>query len=104
MGTLRIIAELQFQDVTNGSGMWYEFATINFAHMAIIMFFVSVTVCIIVSLLTAPQSEAQLSGLSFGALSDEQKAYSKNSYSTIDIVASVVLIALVIGVLTYFVG
>jgi len=104
MATLRIVAELQFQDITSGSGLWYAFAKTNFAHMAIIMFFISMAVCIVVSLMTAPQSEAQLSGLTFGSLSEEQKMYSKNSYSTVDIVVSVTLIGMVVGVLTYFVG
>ena len=43
-------------------------------------------------------------GLSFGTLTDEQRIENKNSYDTIDIVLSVILVVLIIGVLSYFTG
>ena len=102
MGTLRIIAELSIQE--GDSGLIHTFATINFAHMAIIMFVACVIVCISVSLLTTPPVEAQLSGLTFGTLTQEHKQSAKNSYSTIDIVASVILVSVIIAILAYFTG
>jgi len=63
-----------------------------------------VIVCILVSLLTPAPSAAQLEGLTFGTLTAEQKASAKDSYSTLDIVASVVLVIFIIGILAYFTG
>ncbi|MEM9821857.1 MAG: sodium:solute symporter [Bacteroidota bacterium] len=102
IGTLRIIAELSV--VEGGSGFTHTFATINFAHMAIFMFIACVIVCIVVSLLTPAPSAAQLEGLTFGTLTAEQKASAKDSYSKWDIIASVVLVLVIIGILAYFTG
>jgi SSS family solute:Na+ symporter len=84
--------------------MLYSFATINFSHMAIFMFIFSVILCISTSLLTnAPDYKAIL-GLSFGTLTKEQKQADKHSYDTIDVVLSVLLVFLVVGILCYFTG
>ena len=86
------------------SGMMYRFATINFAHMAIFMFIFSMVLCIGVSLATTAPNYARLKGLSFGTLDVEDKELAKKSYDTIDVVLSILLVVLVIGILTYFTG
>ncbi|MCK8521743.1 sodium:solute symporter [Aquimarina sp. D1M17] len=101
IATLRIIAEIFRDDLT---GILYAFATINFAHMAIFMFIFSVMLCIGVSLITNPPNYAAITGLSFGTLTDEQKLEDKKSFTTIDIMLSVVLVLIVIIILSYFVG
>ncbi|MFP2996608.1 sodium:solute symporter [Spongiivirga sp. MCCC 1A20706] len=85
-------------------GFAYIFATINFAHMAIFMFIFSVGLCISVSLATNPPNYQAIKGLSFGTLSVEDKAIAKKSYDTIDVILSVLLVVIVIGILTYFTG
>ena len=102
VGTLRIIAELNTLD--GDVGLWASFAQINFAHMAIFMFIACCMVCIIVSLMTPTPSEAQLSGLTFGTLTPEQKASAKDSYSKGDVIASIILVIVIIGILSYFTG
>jgi SSS family solute:Na+ symporter len=102
IGTLRIIAELTVGEAE--SGMWATFANINFANMAIFMFIACVIVCTVVSLMTPPPDMKQIEGLTFGTLSNEQKASNKNSYTMLDIAASVLLIVIVIGILSYFTG
>ncbi|NMH87901.1 sodium:solute symporter [Flavivirga algicola] len=82
----------------------YSFATINFAHMAIFMFILSVILCISVSLATTAPDYSLIKGLSFGTLTDEQRTANKDSYDRIDVVLSVILVLLVIGVLSYFTG
>jgi len=110
---LRLGLEIYFQqDILHfratgeqlSSGMLYRFATINFSHMAIFMFIFSVGLTIAVSLATDPPNYQLIKGLSFGTLTTEDKELSKNSYSTIDIVLSVVLVAIVISILSYFTG
>ncbi len=109
MATLRIIAELIYFDangnlIEGSSGIFASFAAINFAHMAIIMFIACVIVCITVSLMTKAPSEKQIAGLTFGTLTEEQKASAKNSYTILDIVASVVLVIVIVCILSYFTG
>ena len=103
---LRLSSEIYYQaDISAGAvhdNMMYGFATINFAHMAIFMFLFSVALCISVSLATSPPDYKRISGLSFGTLTKDHKLENKGSYDTIDVVLSVVLVAIVIGILMYF--
>ena len=103
---LRLSSEIYYQaDISAGTvhdNLLYGFATINFAHMAIFMFLFSVALCISVSLATSPPDYKRISGLSFGTLTKEHKLENKGSYDTIDVVLSVVLVAIVIGILMYF--
>ncbi|MCR9228703.1 MAG: sodium:solute symporter [Flavobacteriaceae bacterium] len=105
---LRLGSEIYYQPEiaagTEVSGFLFAFATVNFAHMAIFMFLFSVALCIAVTLATAPPNYASIKGLSFGTLSPEDRINSKGSYSTIDIVLSVLLVVIVIGILSYFTG
>jgi len=98
------IAQFKETGQVVGSGIMYAFATINFAHMAIFMFIFSVILCISVSLATNPPNYQLIQGLSFGTLSEGDKQASKGSYDTVDVILSVILIILVIGVLSYFTG
>jgi SSS family solute:Na+ symporter len=109
MATLRIIAELTYLDgngnlLEGASGFFATYAAINFAHMAIFMFIACVIVCTVVSLATEAPSEEKLAGLTFGTLTDKQVTAAKNSYSLWDVVASVVLVLIIIGILFYFQG
>jgi SSS family solute:Na+ symporter len=103
---LRLGSEIYYQEEIlsgeNIDNIAYAFATINFAHMAIFMFLFSVIICITVSLAFSPPDYKRIIGLSFGTLTEEQKAEHKNSYDIIDILLSIVLIILVIGILAYF--
>ena len=103
---LRLSSEIYYQaDISAGAvhdNLLYGFATINFAHMAIFMFLFSVALCISVSLATSPPDYKRISGLSFGTLTKEHKLENNGSYDTIDVVLSVVLVAIVIGILMYF--
>ena len=103
---LRLSSEIYFQpNIAAGNdpgGFLYGFATINFAHMAIFMFLFSVALCIGVSLATAPPDYKRIAGLSFGTLSEKDKTATKGSYDNIDVILSVVLVLIVIGILCYF--
>ena len=105
---VRLGSEIYYQPQiaagTEASGFLFQFASVNFAHMAIFMFIFSVILCIAVTLATSPPDYATIKGLSFGTLSPEDRVNSKGSYSTIDVVLSVLLVVLVIGILSYFTG
>jgi len=89
LAAVRIGAELATGG--EGSGLMASFASINFAHLAIYLFILYVIVCAVVSLLTEKPNEEQIRGLTFGTLTKEQRASAKNSYTMIDIVASLLL-------------
>lgn len=89
---------------TQFTGFLGQVAAIPFSHFAIVIFVICVGIMVGVSLATEKPSEVQLSGLTFGTLSEEQKASTRNSYGVIDIVASLLIVAIIIGILTYFTG
>ena len=72
--------------------------------MAILMFIFSVLLCVSITLFTSEPDYKKIVGLSFGTLTNEQRTENKNSYDTIDIVLSIILVVLIIGVLSYFTG
>ena len=70
--------------------------------MAIWMFLFSVILCISVSLITSEPDYKRIQGLSYGTLSEADRISSEKSYSTIDVVLSVILVLIVIGILLFF--
>ena len=103
---LRLGSEIYYQsEISSGevvSGFLFAFATINFSHMAIILFVFSVVLCISVSLITAEPDYVKTRGLSFGNLDLNSKEFKEKTYSTVDIILSVILVLMVIGILMYF--
>ena len=100
-GTLRIILELMGDNV---SGFFKWYSTVNFSHFALFNFLACVVVAIVVSLSTRAQTAEQLKGLTLGTLTAEQRKANRESYRVVDILISVVLVAVVISILVYFRG
>lgn len=84
--------------------IFFAFGNMNFLTFAAWFFLFSVIVCIGVSLSTPAPSEAQIQGLTYGTLTAEQKAANRNSYSTWDVVFSVLVLAIVAYVMISFTG
>ncbi len=105
---LRLGSEIYFQHEISSNqivdGFMFVFATINFSHMAILMFVFSILLCIGVTLSTSEPNYNDIIGLSFGTLTEEQKHENRNSYEFSDVLLSVILVILIIGVLSYFTG
>ena len=103
---LRLGSEIYYQpEISSGlesSGILFAFANVNFSVMAIYMFFFSVILCVSVSLYTNEPDYNKIKGLSFGTLTPENKTEFKNSYSTVDIILSFILVSIVVGILMYF--
>lgn len=108
MLVVRLGSEIYYQaDITAGTdpgGTLFAFATINFSHMAIFLFIFSVALCISVTLLTSPPDYSRIRGLAFGTLTAEDQAEYRDSMTVMDMVLSVLLVVIVIGILSYFTG
>ena len=105
---MRLGSEIYFQPEISSNTIvdsyMFIFATINFSHMAILMFIFSILLCVGVTLSTTEPEYSKIVGLSFGTLTKEQRLENKNSYETIDIVLSVTLVIIVVAILSYFTG
>ena len=102
---VRLSSEIYFQsEISSGivvDSVFFEFATINFSHMAIFIFVFSALLCVTVSILTDEPDYSRIKGLSFGTTTREMISKEK-SYTNFDIVFSVLLVLLVIGILVFF--
>ena len=99
---LRLGSEIATNEGIIESGFLYDFASVNFSYMAIWMFIFSVALCISISLLTSEPDYKKIQGLSYGTLTSSDRISSEKSYTTIDVVLSIVLVLIVIGILIFF--
>lgn len=99
IGIARIFLEIYKSSL---SGFLYEFANLNFLYFCILLFVFSIAMLIIVSLLTGKPSEKQLDGLTFSTISAKDKAESRASWSTMDVVNTVIIVLIIISVFIYF--
>ena len=103
---LRLGSEIYYQPmIASGElvdNFMFAFATVNFSHMAILMFIFSVLLCVSVSILTSPPNYSKISGLSYGTLTANHRKENSESYETVDIILSIILIIIVISILSYF--
>ncbi len=100
IAALRLVLEINKAHL--GDGFWFLFADVSFLDFAVYMFLFCVILTVVVSLLTGKPSEEKIKGLTFGTLSEEDKRLNKASYNAWDIVASVLILGIVIGIMIYF--
>ena len=103
---LRLGSEIYFQTEINSNKVinnWlFVFATVNFSHMAILMFIFSLILCSVISLLSEVPDYNKISGLTFGTLTEKQKSGRTKTYGNIDIILSAILIVVVIIIFIKF--
>lgn len=103
VGATRIILELLVDRFEPGT-IIHTMAAMNFLTFGAYFFLFCVTLALVVSFATPMQSREQLAGMTYGTLSDEDKAQNKVSYNWKDIVFSLFIIAIVIYVMITFNG
>ena len=105
---VRLGSEIYYQPmIASGQVMdnfMFAFATVNFSHMAILMFIFSALLCMTVSILTSPPDYSKISGLSYGTLTANHRKENSESYDTVDVILSIILIIIVVSILSYFTG
>ena len=103
---VRLGSEIYYQPmIASGQvidNFMFAFATVNFSHMAILMFIFSALLCITVSILTSPPDYSKISGLSYGTLTANHRKENSESYDTVDVILSIILIIIVVSILSYF--
>lgn len=99
LGMLRLAAELNKASL---GGVFYWFADVNFLHFAIFLFLVSILCMILVSLATEPPGEEQIRGLTYATTVAEDRAASRASWNRLDVILSLVVVAVIVGILIYF--
>jgi SSS family solute:Na+ symporter len=86
-----------------GSFLWIV-NQIYFQYFSILIFFISTATMIVVSYMTREPDYARISGLTYGTLTDEDRASTRNSWSGLDLATSVGLLVLIVAAYLYFRG
>ena len=84
------------------SGFWYNFADLNFLYFAIFSFLSCIILMIIVSMLTPAPNLERLNGLTYNTITKNDQENSKNSWKSIDLINSSVIILILALILIYF--
>ena len=99
VGMMRLLAELNSGSL---SGWPPAFAEINFLHFCSLLFLGSVVTMVTVSLLTARPDYEQLDGLTYGTTAAVDRKASRATWNRWDVVHSVVIVAVIVGMFVYF--
>jgi SSS family solute:Na+ symporter len=86
-----------------GSFFWI-INNINFQYFSILITIISAAVMVVVSYLTEVPNAKQISGLTFATISKEDKAKTRASWGTMELVASIVVLACILFAYIYFRG
>jgi SSS family solute:Na+ symporter len=101
IGIAKLTLQIFSDHMAEGS-LLHRFATINFLYFCIYLFLFSVVVMVVVSLLTPQPRTEQLNGLTFATTVAEDRAASRASWNSWDVVLSLIVVAIIICVMTYF--
>jgi SSS family solute:Na+ symporter len=74
----------------------------NFLYFTGVLFVISILVVVVASLLTPPPAEAQIRGLTYASVTGEARREIRASMGRIEILLTVVVLGLVLGMYLYF--
>ena len=77
---------------------------IYFQYFSLLIFLVSSAAMIVVSYLTSEPEYDRISGLTYGTITEEHKQESRDSWSSLDVAASVLLMVAILAAYLYFRG
>lgn len=83
------------------AGILFQIASVNWLHFCVMLFFFCIAVMVLISLGSEKPTPEQLQ-YTFGASSDAEKAATRASWNTWDIVHSVVILLIIISFYIYF--
>ena len=103
VGAIRIVLEL-VKSSLDPNGILFKLGDINFLTFGAWFFLLCIILIIVVSLMSKAPTDEKVKNLTFNSITEEEKQSNKNSYGWIDIVISVLIVAIVLGVMMFFNG
>lgn len=82
----------------------YIINNMYFQYFSLLIFVISSIVMVVVSMMTGAPDYEKISGLTYGAVSEEDLKQTRESWSGIDIAASVLVMVLIVAAYLYFQG
>jgi SSS family solute:Na+ symporter len=102
LGMLRLGLNIYHGHVETEGFLYRLILSHNWLHYEIYLFFIVIALMVIISFFTKPADPAKIQGLYFGSATAEQRAVTRASWSTGDLISSAVVIAFVIAFYVYF--
>ena len=99
IGMLRLAAELNKDSL---SGWLHTFAQVNYLYFCVYLTLVCIGLMVVVSMFTRPPSYQKIQGLTYATTTAEDKKASRASWTTRDVVLSLVILAIIATVMIYF--
>jgi SSS family solute:Na+ symporter len=99
LGMFRLVAELNKEHL---GGVLYKFADINFLYFCFYLFVACIGAMVLISLLTREPSYEKINGLTYGTTVAEDKKASRESWTTRDVLVSLVVLVIIALVMIYF--
>jgi SSS family solute:Na+ symporter len=99
IGMMRLIAELNKERL---SGVLHSFADLNFLYFSFYLFLVCIAMMILVSMFTESPAFEKIKGLTYATTVAEDKASSRASWNTRDLILSMVILVIIVLILIYF--
>ena len=103
IGGIRIVLEL-VKGSLDPDGILYLLGDMNFLSFGAWFFLFCIILAVAVSLATARPPREKIENLTLSTIADEELARSKSSYNWKDILVSILIVAIVIGVMIFFNG
>lgn len=103
VASIRIFLEL-VKDSLDPNGFLFKMGDMNFLTFGAWFFLVCVVFAVVVSFFAPAPSAEKVANLTFGTISDEEKSKNKNSYNWKDVVISIIVLLVVVGVMIFFNG
>lgn len=101
IGFSKLTLEIMKSSFSEGSFL-FQIADINWLVFGAYFFALCIGIAIVVSMFYPAPSEKQLAGLTFGTISNEQKAMNKSSYNIWDILTSLMVVIIVLYIMLSF--
>ena len=102
LGMLRLGLKVYYGDTTSDGIIYQLIVAPNWLHYEIVLFFIVISLMVIVSFFTERMDPAKIQGLYFGSASPEQRALTRASYNHWDVINSLVIIGFIIAFYIYF--
>jgi len=92
--------EGQFMNVLGG--IVATLGAMNWLYFSLLLFGVSVTTIVLFSLMTRRQTPEKISGLTYGSMTAEDRRELRESWNFFDVLVTVVVLAVIVGIYVYF--
>jgi len=102
LGMLRLGLNIYYGDTVADGFIYQLIIAPNWLHYEIALFFVVITLMIIVSFFTKAKDSVVIQGLYFGSATAEQRAITRASWSKWDVINSAIIIVFIIAFYIYF--